>query len=114
MSADFSNYALLGAYGEQDAIRGLSDVYFAKQLGASERKEIRLQDVRYVLVDFRLSKSLPSSGRYFEPQEPDAYRHVSPIDTAALAKFDGETGVDRIFDSGDIVIYDVRSLNYAP
>ena len=37
-------------------------------------------------------------------------RHTSPIPLAALQKFDTLKGVTRIYDSGDIVIYDMRGL----
>jgi hypothetical protein len=51
---------------------------------------------------------------YIERGEPDAYRHRTAFDPAALAKFDGIENMDRIFDSGDIAIYDVRGLTNAP
>ena len=66
--------------------------------------------MRYVVVDRRLSAGLPSAGVYFERGEVLGNVHTAPIDPAALAKFDSLAGTSRLFDSGDIVIYDLGAL----
>ena len=73
---------------------------------------MRWGKVRYIVVDHRLSRALPSvgSGNYFERGEPGAGQHTTPIDPAALAKFDNLPLVSRVFDSGDIIIYDGGAL----
>lgn len=53
------------------------------------------------------------AGFYFQMSEPGAYQHTVPIEPTALTKFNGLDNVDRIYDSGDIVIYDVRGLSGA-
>jgi hypothetical protein len=35
---------------------------------------------------------------------------TAPLDPAALAKFDLLPGASRVFDSGDIQVFDVRSI----
>jgi hypothetical protein len=67
-------------------------------------------EIRYVLTDQRLSRALPQTGFYFDGVEPGAFQRTEPVSRAALDKFDRADGVSRIFDSGDIHIYDVRSL----
>ena len=65
--------------------------------------------VQYLLVDLRLSTQLPAGGSYF-PDDPQQGRHTAPIPRRSLTKFDGVPGIDRVYDSGDIVIYDVQGV----
>lgn len=120
VAADRTNRLLLGSYGEQRAVTGLEEgrsvsaVFFARTIGPDERALLRAAGVRYLVVDHRLSRGLPQFGIYFEPGEPNEFQHTAPISPAALAKFDGLPGVHRLFDSGDIVIYDVEVLAGEP
>ncbi len=114
---DRTNRLLLATYGDQRPISAAGDridvkaVYFARGLGEAEIRILQGTGVRYVLIDRRLSQSLPYVGVYVERGEIlTAGPHRVPIDPAALAKFDDQPGVSRIFDSGDIQIYDVRGL----
>jgi hypothetical protein len=115
--ADRTNRLLMGAYGEQRPVTGYADrvnvsqVFLAPQLGPAERQVLRAGRVRYVVVDRRLSNGLPAAGIYFERGEAPGSQRTTPIDPAALAKFEDLTGVSRLFDSGDITIYDVGALN---
>jgi hypothetical protein len=70
--------------------------------------------VRYLVVDRRLSTALPSAGVYIERGEVPGDRYTTPIDPAVLAKFDTLVDVSRLFDSGDIVIYDLGALEHEP
>jgi hypothetical protein len=47
---------------------------------------------------------------YYDDSEPSGLRHTRPIPTAAFAKFDRTARVSRVFDSGDIAIFDVRQV----
>ena len=69
--------------------------------------------MRYLVVDRRLSTSLPAVGIYFERGETVRGARTRPIEPTLLAKFDRAAGVDRLFDSGDIQIYDVGRLSGA-
>lgn len=116
MAADRTNSLLMGSYGDQFLVNGLtgrinvSSVFFSRTFGPEDVALLRRGNVRYLVVDRRLSTGLPQFGVYFEPGEPGEGKHTKPIDPAALAKFDSLAGVDRIFDSGDIVIYDVGGI----
>ena len=118
--ADRTNRLLMGAYGEQRPVTGYADkvqisqVFFAPQLGPAEWQILRTGRVRYLVVDRRLSAGLPAAGVYIERGETPNDIHTTPIDPAALAKFDQLPGVSRLFDSGDILIYDVGVLAYGP
>ncbi len=114
VAADLTNHLLMGSYGRQSSDYGLATVYFAPQLGDAERERLRYLQIRYLIVDRRLSSGLPVIGYYFNQREPQASARTSPIPLEALTKFDQIVGVSRIFDSGNIAIYDVRALSGAP
>jgi hypothetical protein len=110
-AADMGNYSLLAGYGYQNAIQGVGFVYTSAEYTSSVAQAARAQDVQYVLVDQRLSQSLPVSGTYF-PGYATASNHPIPI--ADLTKFDRVRGVSRIYDSGDITIYNLQGAQDAP
>jgi hypothetical protein len=120
MLADRTNRQIMGAYAAEDMVVGytgdlhVAQVFFSTEFGPVERAILRGKGVRYLLIDRRLSSALPMVGVYLERNEPNNYRHTTPIAPEALAKFDRQPGVSRIFDSGDIVIYDVGDLAHAP
>jgi hypothetical protein len=118
MAADRINTLLMSVYGNQRMITHLADevylasVYFSKIFGRVEYALLKQTDVEYMVVDKRMSEELPLVGVYFEAGEPGNDR-TEPVDPEALAKFDTLEGVDRIFDSGNIRIYDVGELREA-
>jgi hypothetical protein len=120
MAADRTNTLLMGGLGQQQIVsvsnarEDVSPVFFAPSLGPHERFILTATGVQFVVIDFRLSQTLPVSGVYYEFQEPDAFLHRTPMDPAALGKFEGVPDVSRIFDSGDIVIYDLTQVIHAP
>jgi hypothetical protein len=114
--ADRSNRLLLGTIGQQHVVTGAGDrvnlrpVFFAVELGAEEVASLKVGRVEYVLVDRRLSSALPLVGVYTERGESRGGRLTEPIDPAALDKYDVEPRVSRLYDSGNIQIYDVSEL----
>jgi hypothetical protein len=118
--ADRTNAKLLGAIGLQYPVTsanehiGTAYVMFARTLGPAEIAVMRAARIKYVIADLRLSTDLPAYPFYFESAEPDAGNHKVPIPIEALEKFEGRPGVSRIYDSGDIRIYDVSGLVDAP
>jgi hypothetical protein len=106
---DISNAALLAAYGRQDTVRNASSLYYSATIGPKERAYMASESVRFLFVDRRLAQSLPVSGSYF-PVDPEISHLTRPIPLKNLDKYVGMAGVDRPFDSGDIVIYDLRGL----
>jgi hypothetical protein len=120
IATDRTNGLLMSTDGNQNVVTSLSDnvdvsqVFFSPSLGPEEVSILRQAKVRYLVVDLRLSTALPSLGIYFEPGEPDSFHHTKPISLQALTKFNNVAQVNRVFDSGDIVIYDVGGLINAP
>lgn len=103
-AADFGNAPLLGTYGDQTPVRSVAYLYTSLAFTLIDDARAVQQGLRYVLVDTRLSRSLPVSGRYF-PEDPNAGKYTRPLPLADLAKFSRAPGVARIYDSGSIVIY---------
>ena len=114
--ADRTNGKLLGSIGGQDPVTQANEhfatafVMFSSTIGPGELDLLRRAAIRYIVVDFRLAKDPPVYGYYFESAEPGAGNHTTPMPLASLLKFDVLRGVTRIYDSGDIVIYDIRGL----
>ncbi|MCU0490148.1 MAG: hypothetical protein MUD01_00970 [Chloroflexaceae bacterium] len=114
IAADRVNGLLLGSYGEQYPVSLAYDkanvprLFFAPQIDVEELRALREGQLRYLVVDQRLSTQLPISGIYFELGEPNMNRHTRPIPAASLAKFDRFANARLLYDSGNIQIYEVQ------
>jgi hypothetical protein len=119
IGTDNINRILLNSYGDQILVTRLQDnldvstVFFSSEFGSYEQSVLRRAKVRYLVVDLRLSTALPRYGFYFEPGEPEDFRRTTPIDRKVLTKFDAVPGIKRVYDSGDLVIYDVGAFTNA-
>lgn len=117
--ADRINGLLMGSYGRQYVIRSGTDniqiapILFENQMGDWERTLVNLTSAEYVVVDYRLTTELPELGVFVEIGEPGGMNHIQPLSDAALGKFDLLPGVSRIYDAGNVIIYDIRVLNDA-
>jgi hypothetical protein len=120
VSTDRINRLLMSTYGHQTIITGSGDkidvspVFYASTLGTKEIEILREAKVHYLVVDLRLSTSLPLDGFYFEEGEPGTFQLTKPISRAALTKFGEIPQIKQVFESGDIVIYDVSALVNGP
>jgi len=119
MATDRINRLLMSTYGDQHVVTNLEDkidespVFFLPTFGPPQIALLKLDKVRYLTVDLRLSTAPPLEGVYFEDGEPESYHRTSPIPLSALTKFNAVKQINRVFDSGDIVIYDVGGLTNA-
>ena len=119
--ADRVNRALLSTYGQQELVITYVErvpvrrLYLSPEIGPREREIVTIADVRYLVVDRRLSTGLPTVGHYFDRgEERDVGIRTVPLSEALLAKFDRMTDVSRIFDGGNIQIYDIVRLRADP
>ncbi len=118
VASDRNNTLLMATFGEQMAETAgsanvpVSWVLLSPQFGSGVRAILRQDDIQYVVVDLRLSTALPAIGTYFN--SANLQPATTPINRAALTKFDGVQDVSRIFDSGDIIIYNVESIARQP
>lgn len=112
---DRINGLLMGSYGRQFPLRSLTDiqtapVLFSLSLGEWEYQIINQTEAEYMVVDYRLTWGVPELGIFVEVGEPNGMNHVEPLSPVSLDKFDTLSGVSRIYDAGNIVIYDIEAL----
>ena len=110
-AADIGIYPLLIGYGDQNPLQGAGYLYTTRTFTPAIARQAKEQAVQYVLVDQRLSQSLPASGTYFPGSSTTGNQ---PIPIADLTKFNQVPGVARVYDNGDIVIYDLQGARSAP
>lgn len=113
--ADRVNRLLMATIGDQFPVTGFTTpvnarLMFSETLGREEKDIIKRSRIDYLLVDRRLSLGPPMAGVYFGDGESRVTDRKSSISATALAKFDSLDSIDRIFDSGDIQIYDVGKI----
>jgi hypothetical protein len=102
---------LFGTYGNLDPLRDPGTLFYSTQFEYRDAETVRTSQGSYVVVDLRMARDIPATGRYF-PEDLEEGRHVRPIDAAALAKFDMIDGVSKVYDAGDVKVYDLRSSDY--
>jgi hypothetical protein len=107
IAADSTGVVLASTYGRQQALGEAADLYYDPVWGLRDQQLLQDLAIEYLWVDLRLSRQLPASGAYF-PVDPQAQRHTTPVPFARLVKFTAIPGVSRLYDSGDIQIYDMR------
>jgi hypothetical protein len=110
-ATDEGDLPVLGSYGDQNTVGDDGPLYTSPALTPAAAQLVQAQSIGFVLVDLRLSESLPVSGQYF-PVDPNAGTYKRPLPRADLAKFNRVPGVARIYDSGDIVVYDLEGSAY--
>ena len=89
-----------------DASRLILDAEF----GQADVDLITAARIEYVIVDLRLSNGLPNEDVYIENGEFGGEDRTAPVKAAALTKFNSVPGVDRVYDNGSLLVFDVRSL----
>ena len=103
--------AVLAGYGNQVPLENVAYLYTTPKLTPSIVLNAKAQDVQYILIDLRLSQSLSPTGEYFPG---DSVAYTKPLPLNDLAKYNGIPGVSRLYDSGDIIIYDLQRIQYEP
>jgi hypothetical protein len=68
-------------------------------------------DIRYVVMDRRRVRDDKAVGYFFTSRRAEQAGHFP---TTWTSKFDRQRGVSRIYDSGDLAIYDVGGLRFDP
>jgi hypothetical protein len=116
IATDRINRLLMGVYGHQTPITEFAHgvqtalLFQSPSWTTEDVALLRAGGIRYLVVDDRLSTALPETGHYFESGEPFDLVRTQPLDEGALTKFDSIHGVDLLFDSGNIKIYDVGGI----
>ena len=115
VATDQDDALLMGTYGLQDIVTpaqgvDLANVYFSPTIGPFQRELLRRAQVRYVVIDLRLATALPANGIYYVSGESGAHPLTHPISIAALTKYGSTPGVDTLYDSGNMRIYDIGAI----
>jgi hypothetical protein len=116
IAADRVNRLLAGSYGRAYVVFQGSDgvetwqPFLSAGVGADEVARIRRANIDYLVIDRRLSSDLPLVPFYYEEGEIFNGEHTVPVAPRVLAKWDAASGVDRIYDSGNIQLYDVERV----
>jgi hypothetical protein len=112
-AAPESNGRLLLAYADERAFIGtypdVRDVLGAWTLEPWELRLLHANRIEFVLFDRRKISADNMRGYFFSTAD-----HVPRYPSALSAKFDRAVGVSRVYDSGDVKIYDVRRIHRAP
>ncbi len=115
IATDRINQLLMLTYGDQRVVTHLDDnidiapIFYSSIFNTDDVGIIHAGKVQYLMVDLRLSTSLPVDGIYYENDRPD-----SIIPRSSLTKFDTVSRLMRLFDSGNIVIYSTGVLDADP
>jgi hypothetical protein len=110
-ATDVGDLPVLGGYGDQAIVDDDGNLYISPAVTPAAASLVRAQSIGYVLVDRRLSEMLPASGQYF-PLDPNFGKYTRPLPLVDLTKFNRVPGVARIYDSGNIVVYDLQGSAY--
>jgi hypothetical protein len=118
IAADASSAKLLVGYGEQTPYTGtkygVQAMFFSSRIGPGELEILQTTGVRYVFVDRRLESWDHMTGLYFNRVKESSDPGRLYFEPEVYQKFDRLSGVSRLFDSGDIVVYDVGRLGDVP
>jgi hypothetical protein len=116
--ADRVNRILMSTYGQQNLVTTYETrlpvraLYLSPDVGPRVREIVTKGGIQYLVVDRRLSTAPPVVGHYFDRGEKVRRGDAGdlPLDPQLLAKFDHDPSISRIFDSGNIQLYDVTGL----
>lgn len=115
-ASDRLNRLLLGAYGHQRVVfahgAGTAEwaVFITDAIGPTEINVLRRGGVEFTVIDRRLSEGPPYVGYYYEKAERLRRAAEEPMRPSQLDNFDQVRDTSRIYDSGDLQIYDVQGL----
>ncbi len=109
---------LMATYGEQTVITGdiatTAGLFLNPRVGDDERDVLRRTQIEYLSIERRLSSAGPLAGFYYQPWESNIYSYSGHVSRRILEKFDQLPHANRVLDSGDIRIYDVRNFLINP
>jgi hypothetical protein len=109
---EISMCTLLGAYARAYPLPEEASLYYAPRMSQSIVDTIHRRGIEYLFVDLRMSREAPITGHFFQVTSSQAGVRARPVPLAGLTKFRGVPGVQLIYNSGAIQIYDVRQVAY--
>jgi hypothetical protein len=114
VATDESNARLMLAYGGQLALAGkypdVKDLLGMVDFPDWQVTLLRKWDIQYIAVDRRLISSDNMAGYYFDRTSTGQLPSTDLLAPEVYGKFDKPQTISRLFDSGNIVIYDVGAI----
>jgi hypothetical protein len=111
--SDFGNQMVLGTIGGLDPVNSPADLFYRKDFDYSDRSMVQALQVRYAVVDRRITWDSPTRGTFFIGDPPVGIDTNRPFPADSLAKFTAVQGVGIVFDDGMIRVYDLSKSRYA-
>jgi len=113
IAADVAEASYLLVYGAQDIQSSrdykMQGIFEAESLQDWQIQVLQDRQIEYLAIDRRLISSNNMAGIFFDHGSQWPLPSSELLQPEIYAKFDAEPGVSRIFDSGDLVVYDVRT-----
>jgi hypothetical protein len=116
VAADQTNATLLGSYGAQRIVSQpadgviISGVFLGTEFGEYQRRLLADGDIEYVVADRRLLGVESMQGYFFEKWEREVFDYGATITPGVLVPYPTLDGVSRVFDSGNLQVYDVTDV----
>ncbi|HAW52306.1 MAG TPA: hypothetical protein DCX54_08275 [Flavobacteriales bacterium] len=109
MASDFMMHHMLGSYGLQATVMGMGDLFINETFTEYHYDLINEYDLEYLAVDTRMTKASPKLGFYYGSWEEVTYTNEA-VPLRFVTKYDFIPKVNRIYDNGVVVFYDIREL----
>lgn len=109
MASDFMMHHMLGSYGLQDTVMGMGDLFMNETFADYHLDLINQYGLEYLVVDTRMSQAAPRLGFYYGSWEDVTYSD-EPVPLELVTKYDFIPGVNRVYDSGAVIFYDIQRL----
>lgn len=112
--ADGSNGGFLLAYGDQAALvdrkYNVDEILNTPTFDNGQINTIKKNEIEYVLIDRRRISNDNMAGYYFNRLDAGKTPDAAWLEPEVYQKLDQEQNVNRILDSGNIVLYDVGAF----
>ena len=103
VASDAATASVVANIGHQTIVNG-EVLFLSPKWDAVDKSAASSDGVSYIVVDRRITQELPASGSYFSP-DFNSGNYSSPIPSNYINKFDSVPGASRIYDNGNILIY---------
>jgi hypothetical protein len=103
IASDAGTASVVGNLGHETIVNG-EVLFLSPTWNANAASAAAKNGVNYIVVDERITKQLPAAGAYF-PLDINAGHYYQPLPSSYINKFNTVPGVSRIYDNGNIIIY---------
>ena len=114
-AADSAGGTLIGSVGRQQIVTSetsisVSGLFLTPGFDSSERATVKNGQIGYVLVDRRIAGAEPLKGFIYEPWERQNVDYGSSVSSQTVNKFAVLRDANKVFDSGDIELFELHRL----